>query len=527
MKLDRLDFLLLTILFLLTSLYTLIYLHFSFKYPFEDAAILMRYAQNLGSGHGMVWNVGEAPVDGATDFLLVVVLAGFVRIGFPLEPSTRLISFTAHLLTIAVVYLAVRRLHKLNRWLALTAAAYLAAGPALGQIAAFFGTPFFGFFAAVSWYLAHKIVESKTPTKLESLSFALSSLILGLIRPEGVLLAGFMLLAIIYLKGWQFSKRVVWYVLTIFGVLGGAYFFWRWQYFGYLLPNPYYIKGQGSLHGLGLILSTGNVLAFSLPLIPVFILAILTRKLSRQTVFTLIPILGFTSLWVLISPETNFLMRFQYALLPVIAISWPPLFSEVWQRYKPANLPRLRLLALAAPLIVIIYSGTFWWLYQYLQGGRVLAYQDGRRNVAEALSEYSKQGYTLATTDAGLLPLYSRWQTVDLLGLNDQWIAHNGLSKNYLDQRQPEVIMFPLPYTPLVPLRSDFKYFATITTLKQYVEENNYILAAAFGETPYFTHHYFVRAGFADSEAIIKKIRSLDYFWYRTNRRAINYAQLL
>ena len=44
--------------------------------PFEDAAMLMRYAENLAAGHGIVWNVGEAPVDGATDFLFMSSVAG-------------------------------------------------------------------------------------------------------------------------------------------------------------------------------------------------------------------------------------------------------------------------------------------------------------------------------------------------------------------------------------------------------------------------------------------------------------------
>ena len=38
-------------------------------HPHEDAAILMRYADHFANGHGLVWNIGDDPVDGATDFL--------------------------------------------------------------------------------------------------------------------------------------------------------------------------------------------------------------------------------------------------------------------------------------------------------------------------------------------------------------------------------------------------------------------------------------------------------------------------
>ena len=31
--------------------------------------MLLRYAEHLAAGHGIVWNLGDPPVDGATDFL--------------------------------------------------------------------------------------------------------------------------------------------------------------------------------------------------------------------------------------------------------------------------------------------------------------------------------------------------------------------------------------------------------------------------------------------------------------------------
>ena len=48
-----------------------------FPVPQEDAYILYRYSENLAGGHGIVWNVGETPTDGATDFLWMLVLAAW------------------------------------------------------------------------------------------------------------------------------------------------------------------------------------------------------------------------------------------------------------------------------------------------------------------------------------------------------------------------------------------------------------------------------------------------------------------
>lgn len=43
----------------------------------DDAYITLRYAQHLLAGEGLVWNVGEAPVEGYSNFLYVLIAAGF------------------------------------------------------------------------------------------------------------------------------------------------------------------------------------------------------------------------------------------------------------------------------------------------------------------------------------------------------------------------------------------------------------------------------------------------------------------
>jgi len=58
-------------------------------HPAEDAAMLMRYARHWAAGEGIVWNVGEPPVDGATDFGFLAVVALLARLGLPLEAATR------------------------------------------------------------------------------------------------------------------------------------------------------------------------------------------------------------------------------------------------------------------------------------------------------------------------------------------------------------------------------------------------------------------------------------------------------
>src|SRR5512143_1509607 len=80
--------------------------------PFEDAAMLMRYADHLAHGYGIVWNIGQHPGDGATDFLFMVASAALIRLGVPVGRSVRAIGFASHILSVLLVFWANRRIWK-------------------------------------------------------------------------------------------------------------------------------------------------------------------------------------------------------------------------------------------------------------------------------------------------------------------------------------------------------------------------------------------------------------------------------
>jgi hypothetical protein len=79
-RLDRYDILVIAGTVLFVGQFILARLNYSLP-PNEDAAILMRYSEHLAEGHGIVWNVGDRPVEGATDFLFMVLLAALARAG--------------------------------------------------------------------------------------------------------------------------------------------------------------------------------------------------------------------------------------------------------------------------------------------------------------------------------------------------------------------------------------------------------------------------------------------------------------
>ena len=502
--------------------------------PFEDAAMLMRYADHLAHGYGIVWNIGQHPVDGATDFLFMVASAALIKIGLPVGRAVRGIGFVSHVLTVLLVYWVNRKIWKASIAISFVAAFYLSVGTGLSYIAAYFGTPFFAFLAALTWTFCLLLIQKENPPLWLSLLFAFAGLLTGLTRPEGVILAALMLIAIIVMKGWRQSAKTIFVFVAIFLILGGAYFLWRWNYFGYPLPNPFYKKGGGLLYWDAFRASFGNVVRFGSLFLLAYLFGFRSTKLARQTIAFLVPIVGFAAAFVLVSDEMNFGARFQYALLPIILLSWYPLVRGIGQEFgAPAWGPvakRTKIIFGIGALVVIgalINSSS-------LQGGSAQNYRDGRYDVAMMLEPYANKGYTMATTEAGLLPYYSQWNAIDTWGLNDQWIAHHGeITEAYLDQYKPELIIFHAHFSPLVPPLTPDRYadpawFKMTMVLNDYAIKNHYILAAVFGDSPYDTHYYYVRPDFPDSQNIEHLISHMKkYYWpAEPGIKAINYANV-
>jgi len=231
---------------LLTALFAWWRVDFSVP-PFEDAAILMRYSAHVAAGHGVVWNIGEPPVDGATDFLFMLLVALTHRAGLSLEASVRTLTAGAHLLSVGAIYLGLRRVQGAGLAPSLFSAAYLAVGPGLFLVAAYFGTPVFVLSVVVTALLAQMMLrQPEGPAGRLPIWFALSSLVTGLIRPEGVLISLFILGGLGLALPPARLRAVVTTFLAVFVPLGGAYFAWRWQYFGYPLPNPFHSGGRST-----------------------------------------------------------------------------------------------------------------------------------------------------------------------------------------------------------------------------------------------------------------------------------------
>lgn len=473
--------------------------------PFEDAAILMRYVDHLAQGEGMVWNLGEAPVDGATDFLFVVIAAALQAIGLKTEWAVQGLAIFGFLGTILLVYLSWRK-ENISRQFAFAGALIVMLGPAYAYIEAYFATPFFAFLGSLLAYFGLALLRNPHKAKT-SIYFGISSLLLGLCRPEGVLLSFFMLLSLLVYLGWKESVLLRKFYLVFLVGVGSFYLIWHYLYFGHLFPNPFYKKGGGLLYPSSLFQASLNSFRLVWPLFLPLLFQKYLRFPLKTWLYLLLPVLGFSFIWILLSNEMNYLMRFQYVLFPITLIH----LGLLWRVRRPENSFKL-----SKVIAYVSFAGMYIYYSVAFIGVGVRA--DGRYEVAQILADYSEKNYRLACTEAGLLPFYSRWRSLDTWGLNDHKIAIEGvISLDYLKEFNPDLIMYDAFEEEEESLRGSIwdAYPDMIDSLSLFITQEEYSLIAKFpASSGKHAHYYYIRKDLSDADSIRSQIRNCTYYWF-------------
>lgn len=505
--------------------------------PIEDAAMLLRYAENFSNGYGIRWNIDGLPVDGATDFLYMVatgIVSRITHIG--VIAASRILVLAAHLLSVALVFVAGRRVLGGNRWLCAAMAAYLVTGPAVKMANGCFGAPMFAVSLLGCW-IAALLYAGDGQTWRCGILVSFLALISGLIRPEGVLIACIFLAATVYRTGFQRAIPLIVSFASVFVLLGGLYFAWHWRYFGAPLPNPFYVKGGGHLYPSSVVQASKNLSELLFPVIPLLPLGWVSPRTRRLANSLLLVIVCFVLMWGLLNNWNNHFMRFQYALVPTVLATIPGLLVDP----RSIGLPSWASLSLASRRAVAV-AGVLATLGAMGYLDKKFDFRDdafGMRLFAERLQPFAREGHSIAVTEAGVLPLYSKWHTIDGLGLNDAYIAHHGKISisGYLEQRPPDVIMIHLDVSQLPrqelliqmnggqPISGSV--YEAFTRLAVFAKQHEYTMAAAYGSSPCNLHLYWVRPGIANYDAILHSIRDYPYYFLDNGELAFDYRDML
>ena len=227
----------------------------------DDTLISLQYARNLAAGRGLVFNPGEY-VEGYTNFLWVVWLAALT----PLESLgfefVRVAAFLSILLAAVDVVLvgAIGKLLWGRRWLPVLCAVGLCVADNAYSVWAMQALESH---LVIFWMLTSAWFFWGSRWRWRGVAAGVSLAALVMSRPDAALfvfaIAGSELLAVVEgrrtrnngaagpprLDARVADWRVFATALGVSAIAYGAYFLWRYDYFGYLLPNTFYLKAGG------------------------------------------------------------------------------------------------------------------------------------------------------------------------------------------------------------------------------------------------------------------------------------------
>lgn len=405
----------------------------AFSFTVDDAFITFRYAQNLADGWGPTFNQDPPRVEGYTTFLWMVLMALPHLAGIDVVLTAKLAGILLTTGTFVVLYASVLLLAGERRG-------------ALGHIFAAISVFFLGCFTATA---IHAVAGMETAlfTFLFSLLVYVCllgilrqawvarlapwvGLLLGLTRPEGNLVALVMLGGLFLFAGQPVRRALIWTGLGLYILPGALYFGWRYSYYGLLFPIPFYLKAiqpGGSFPGAGTVL---DYLRHALPPLALFLaiaavrfnraLGVMLSAAAALLLFYLIPVhmMGFN--WRFVYPTAPVLMALGGYGGYQLARLWAALLRE--KEFPQAS----RMLVACLVGACLLGAGYLTTAPATLAEVRVMAQglHGAHVRLGVLLQEYpAERPMVLAIGDAGAVPYYSRWETVDLIGLNDQQMA--------------------------------------------------------------------------------------------------------
>lgn len=431
--------------------------------PQDDAYISYRYARHYANGDGLVFNAGEPPVEGYTNFLWTWAIGLGMRVGLDPETAVPWVGLAFTLLTVVLTYGLGRRLGATSGFAALGALLFasrpMLAVHAMGGLE----TSFFGALVALALWLRWRDRRddghSGDPGSAGVFGLA------ALTRPEGVLVFGlvelFELLPALrrpasipvhvgraILRGWPFAVLVV------------AHVAWRRATYGDWVPNTFHAKVEPGWTTWKDGLAYVGVGLWHLG--PLFVLAPFVvgappaadasaRHARRTALFV-----GVVYALYVVYAGGDYIPSYRF-LWPIVPL-WCALAAAAATRVSTgregAIRPALRA-GVAAGFVALIALHT---TIEYRTGHRWAGMDERHRQLVAAgrrMDEVLPADAWIAVTNAGRIPYFAERPTLDMMGLADAHIARRSSMQatpelaghlkgdgEYVLDRAPEVITF-------------------------------------------------------------------------------------
>ncbi len=418
----------------------------------DDAMISMRYARNLAQGYGLVWNIGEAPVQGFTNLGWTLYMGFLHLFPFPASKISLVVMLTSMLILLANIYCV----YKIAETLA-PASKY---APTLAALITAF------YFPLVFWSLRGMEVGLLTLLVNIAIFLAISknnSILVGAVLALAIFVRIDAVIAAVLIVFYMFIKDKRSFVIPAIAVVLTtlAILYFQQIYFGDFLPTTYYQKVTGYTvfervrHGLLVFnefASRDVLMLFLFSLAGIFFY----KQFTHETFLLLGIFLAQCAYSIYVGgdyaePETNAANRFIVQGMPALVILFGWVMSRVLSDLEGIHAGQ-KISAITLSLIVlVIISGEPWTAYT-IDNAPLLKSDIRRVKLALHIAQYTDPSAVIAVHAAGQIPYYSNRTTIDLLGLNDPIVAkgpgngefypgHNKWNYEYsIGQLLPDVI---------------------------------------------------------------------------------------
>jgi hypothetical protein len=427
----------------------------------DDAYIFFRSAENILNGSGIVWNPGESPVEGYSSFLYLILLLFGSLISLDLEIFSVIIGIVCSSLHLYISYLIYQHFFPSRKKENIFTVIMIGLSPAfLYWSSAGMDTALYSMILLLSIYYFITLPNSDKLLLLKGVIFGF----LCLVRFEAVL---FFLLAAIYLiyqKGSKIKFKIGKYSILFcvgFLIIFTPYFLFRWDYFGYFLPNTFYAKTGGGIEQFvgGFYYSIRSFrLFYGLFWIAIGIILFNFRLRmlpgNARFIFSLSIISILTTIFL--GGDHFSYGRFFIPVLPLLFITFPPALNKflslnVFAKFK-SNHKLTFLLAIFISIILfkLPYIHAVNGINNLVTGKKdivivhdsnmdedIVEWQHGYAMMGNAINMIAHNNDCIAAIPIGIIGYRSKIKVIDMVGIVDPVIAHQEFDPEYLDQWIP------------------------------------------------------------------------------------------
>lgn len=413
-------------------------------------------------GKGLVYNEGEY-VEGYTNFLWTIITAPFTQVkSVDVSKFSSVLGLILSIVNILLIALIARSFNgELNayfKYIILLPPLFMAFDDSI----AFWAIggmefPMYTLFILGIIYNYYKLNENK-----KHLGYLIMFLMLcTLTRPEGNMILIITLAhMVIYRKNVNNFSKTFFTIIGVYALFCIAYYGFKYLFYGQLIPNTFYAKGVTDLK-MNLVLGTKYLALCIGTRIYIFIFILFIPFKKAFTDFKLSYMLGFVLIYIiyliLVGGDWMIANRFFVPLVPMLyllsAVGFINLIKKISAYYnsdkKALNIAKISTVILSIALFVCTLS-----LLEYNQ----LIIKDNNAKYEMQWSMFGKwlkmnadPKTVIAVGPAGKIPYYSELYTIDMWGLNNDYIAktkskrlqagHKKFDIDYVLSLNPEYII--------------------------------------------------------------------------------------